>query len=289
MKKHLILIAALFVSSPVFADWDVSTPNGSEAKSLGDDRIRELKTDIGEALEFGGVFPGADATNPRYFYTPSTGTTAFRPTGDDRTTGMLYINKSSGVIEQYNGASWDIVAVSTKPVGVGVAVIPTGSKIPFFQASCPDGWTQDTSAGGRVLRSTNSAGGGVGGSTDISTATFAHSHTVNSHTHDLANHTHTTPAHQHQLDYDSSSGDLPPDDAVGTKIYSLNSDGSVLGAGTSGTSGVTFRQIKNQTENSGSGTSGAPNTNTSGSTAPGTDTQGALNVAYANIIICTAP
>lgn len=103
--KNLLIISglmAIIFVSRCHADWDVTTPAGTEAKSLGDDRIRELKTDIQEALNTYGVFPGTDAANPKYYWTISSGTTVNRPTSVS--TGTLFVNVSSGCIERYLGA-----------------------------------------------------------------------------------------------------------------------------------------------------------------------------------------
>ena len=122
MKRNLYIafLMTLFglVAPYVHATWDVTTPAGSESKSLGDDRIRELKSDIQNALQYEGDFPGDDTSDPRFFYTPSTGTTSQRPTGSTNTAvGMLFINKSSGTIEQYNGSGWDVVATTIPLAG----------------------------------------------------------------------------------------------------------------------------------------------------------------------------
>jgi len=115
MKKCLIafgLLSLIFVSK-IYGVWDITTPAGSEAKSLGDDRIREFKTDVQTSLQFEGDFPGPDTANPRFIYTPSTGTTALRPSGSTNTAvGMLFINRSSGCIEMYMGSgNWQCIGV----------------------------------------------------------------------------------------------------------------------------------------------------------------------------------
>jgi hypothetical protein len=109
MKKLLFGIMAVFVfAGVVCAEWDVTTPAGTEAKSLGDDRIREFKTDIQTALQAEGTFPGVDTSNPRYYWNPSTGTTAQRPSGStEAVNGRVFINTSSNTLEIYNGSSWD--------------------------------------------------------------------------------------------------------------------------------------------------------------------------------------
>ena len=96
------IMAILFVSLS-HATWDVTTPAGTESKSLGDDRIREFKTDVQTALNTYGVFPGTDTANPKYYWTISSGTTINRPS-NSVSTGTLYINVSSGCIERYLGS-----------------------------------------------------------------------------------------------------------------------------------------------------------------------------------------
>ena len=111
MKKSICFAAVLLIfGSRAFAVWDVTTPAGTESKSLGDDRIRELKTDIQTSLQYEGDFPGPDTSDPKFIYTPSTGTSAGRPTGDEAVAGRLYVNISSGVIEQYNGSTWNPIS-----------------------------------------------------------------------------------------------------------------------------------------------------------------------------------
>ena len=108
MKK--ILLASLFLlgSGFAFADWDVTTPLGSDPKSQGDDRIREIKVDVTAALTKEGTFPGADTSDPRFYWNPSTGTTAQRPSGStEAVAGRVFINTSSNTLEIYNGSTWD--------------------------------------------------------------------------------------------------------------------------------------------------------------------------------------
>lgn len=114
MKK--LFIAAFLVAfgpwRPAMATWDETTPAGTEAKSLGDDRIRELKVDVRTALDVEGVFPGTTTASPKFFYTPSTGTTSQRPVGDYAPQGRLFINKTSSTLEQANSdGSWSALSV----------------------------------------------------------------------------------------------------------------------------------------------------------------------------------
>lgn len=53
------------------------------------------------------------------------------------------------------------------------AFFPAGTKLPFYQAAAPTGWTQDTAVNDQVLRVVSGTGGGAGGSWTISGLTVA--------------------------------------------------------------------------------------------------------------------
>lgn len=275
LKKYLGLFILMGMVPPLHATWDVTTPAGSESKSLGDDRIREFKTDIQTSLRYEGDFPGPDTANPRFLYTPSTGTTSQRPSGSTNTAaGMLFVNKSSKTIEQYNGSTWDVIAYTNG--------FPSGSKLLFFQASCPNGWTQDTSVGGQVLRSTNSTGGGTGGTTDpLATITLTHSHTVDPHTHTVSGTTSSDGAHTHTVSVNVGASNFHTPSTAGDLIMSNTPTAYAAGDQRPALSNTT------------SGSNGAHThtySSTSGSATPGTDLKLTnINLAYANVIVCTAP
>ena len=92
--------------------WDTSSPQGSDFISLGAGKIREFKTAVETALQAQGSFPGADASDPKYKWTPERGTTAARP-ATDLVTGQLYLNTTTGTWQRYNGATWDDLTVPT--------------------------------------------------------------------------------------------------------------------------------------------------------------------------------
>ena len=85
-----------------------------------------------------------------------------------------------------------------------IALIPTGTRMPFAQAAAPTGWTQDTSdnATNRMLRVVNTTGNGVGGSHSpiLNNVVPSHTHgfTTNSTNTD---HTHYDPGHAHGGSY----------------------------------------------------------------------------------------
>lgn len=266
--------------------WDVSTPTGSDLVSQGDDRIRELKTAIQEALRGGttdgleALFPGsAPSTAPVFHYRGLKGTTAARPAAGQF---GLYHNETLNTIQRDNGSAWQDVAT----------LIPSGTKMVFYQASAPTGWTA-VAVNDKFLRvvTAGGTGGTTGGSglAPSSTVTLAHSHTVNSHNHGLGSHTHSTPNHQHFFDYvtASTSGDNPINSAALLRSVDSEGDGARYKEDASGTS-VTWREyVYPRTTSGGGSTTGAASGNTDNA-SPGTDSQ-LLNTGfqYADIIIAT--
>lgn len=107
--------------------WDITKPAGGRALNLGDDDIREFKSDVEDSFQAEGSFPGADTSNPAYIHTPSYGNTASRP-ATNLVTGRLYYNTQTKAIERYNsvGPSWDVLDVSgnvvTPLAGAGLVV-----------------------------------------------------------------------------------------------------------------------------------------------------------------------
>ena len=258
--------------------WDKTTPTGSDNAREGDDRIREAKNALEEALSHeDSTFPGASpSTSPIFIPGFLRNTTANRPTGDSLVSGRLFINTTLGIIERYNGSSWDSVSVN----------FASGTKMVFYQASAPTGWTAEA-VNDKFLRvvSSGGTGGTTGGSglAPSSTITLAHSHTVDSHTH-------STPAHTHVLDWNTiSSGSrdfggsgATPADYLGGQVMTIDSlgDDTELKTtyGTGNTQSATVRGYKPQTASGGSGTSG--------SATPGTNSQ-LSNTAfqYADVVI----
>lgn len=90
--------------------WDTTLPLGSEAKSNGDNRIREFKNDVETSLRGNAaegteaIFPGADTANPVFRYRGLKGTTAARPTAGQY---GLYANTTTNTLQRDNGSSWE--------------------------------------------------------------------------------------------------------------------------------------------------------------------------------------
>jgi len=115
--------------------WDATTPAGTDLAREGDDRIREMKAALAEALshEF-STFPGATpGSTPIFIPGFLRGATASRPTGDSLVEGRLYINTSTNVLERYNGSTWDTVFTLPADGGISTAKLAadcvTGAKI----------------------------------------------------------------------------------------------------------------------------------------------------------------
>lgn len=173
--------------------WDITTPAGSDPKSQGDDRIREAKAAIQEALQGGvaegleAIFPGVTPTTaPRFSYRGLKGSTGSRPVAGQY---GLYFDTTRNVLQRDNSSTWDDVGT----------VIPAGTVMPFFQAAAPVGFTQVVSQNDKVLRVVSGVGGGAGGTIATSDGL---SHTIAAH--------HHTIGHKHKLPvaYQNADGDI---------------------------------------------------------------------------------
>lgn len=193
--------------------WDITTPVGTEAVGQGDDRIREMKSDVQDALRgqdtsgVEAIFPGADTASPVYRYRGLKGSTAARPASGDY---GLYMNETLNTIQRDNGSSWVDVAT----------LIPATTVMLFCQAAAPVGWTKLVTQNDKALRVVSGGtGGSAGGTNALSTA--AHTHTIASggaHTHVLAS-AGTTPS----LNY--TAGSIIGSTTDGTELRTLNAGG----------------------------------------------------------------
>lgn len=243
--------------------WDKTTPAGSDPKSQGDDRIRELKTAVEEALQGGttegleAIFPGsAPTTAPRFSYRGLKGSTGSRPVAGQY---GLYFDTTRNVLQRDNSSSWDDVGT----------VIPAGTVMPFFQAAAPVGWTQVVSQNDKVLRVVSTTGGGSGGTIATST-TLAHTHTVAAHHHTIA-HKHAVPVgHVSTTTYiaDSTNWGAGTDAQGSALAYQMAAAGF-------GPQTITYMKTKD---------ADAAN---SGDATPATDSQLAGALAYADVILAS--
>lgn len=188
MRKSLLALLFLaFGAIGVHAGvWDTTTPSGTDPINQGDDRIREMKLAIEEALEWSGVFPGTNPlTSPKYQWTLDQGLQANRPTGN-LASGQLYLSTDTGTIDRYNGSSWTPISTYFAP----------GTKMLFYQSGCPAGWTGvGAVTNDMFVRSvtTNTTGGSTGGTMAASTD-MLHSHADGTYaTSTNADAAHTSP------------------------------------------------------------------------------------------------
>jgi len=122
----------------------------------------------------------------------------------------------------------DADAVTARATLGAQAAFPTGTVIPFFQATAPTGWTQITTYNDGALRVVNTAGGGMGGSIGFSTAmksqpvTGSNSATTLS-TSQIPDHVHNTPLNSWNGHAGSPGSDTPLYTGVSnTQTYGVN-------------------------------------------------------------------
>ena len=170
--------------------WDTAVPAGTDPISSGDDVIRTLKTDLQAAFRAQttdgliGSFPGASAAAPIFAYRGAIGTTAARPAASADV--GLYHNTTLNTIQRCNGAAFVDVAT----------LITSGTKMVFYQAAAPAGWTA-VAVNDKFLRvvTAGTTGGATSGATAASTS-LSHTHTMGNHTHSIS----SDGAHTHDLD-----------------------------------------------------------------------------------------
>lgn len=138
-------------------DWDESSPGDNDFVNQFPANERGFRTDAKGAFNV-----EHDPTEGRHKI--GVGNDATRDAITTWVVGSLWLNTSSSP------------ATLQRVVSIGPVVwekiagpdIPTGTKMSFFQASVPTGWTQDVTQNDKVLRVVNSTGGGTGGSWTIS-------------------------------------------------------------------------------------------------------------------------
>lgn len=142
------------------SNWKKTEPKGNEGISRGAYRIREAKDALQTAMEVEHTWPGGIHKFPY-----GNGVAGYE--------GRWRYNNVTQSIERYTSGAWGAI---TAPQS-----IPSGTKMLFFQASAPSGWTQDTSFGNdeflRVISSGSISSGGTWGTT-TDTLTDVHAHSV---------------------------------------------------------------------------------------------------------------
>ena len=156
---------------------------------------------------------------------------------------------------------------------------PSGTRLPFAQASAPTGWTQDTTQNNKMMRVVSTVGGttgsggtggyGYGGSSDptLMNVVPAHTHAVSATTStESATHTHTDSGHAHNF--------------AGAYANSMGSGNAWPGADTNAT-GTTYTGYANLSTESATHTHSFSTTSDNGSSSTN------WTPMYLNFIICT--
>ena len=185
----------------------------------------------------------------------------------------------------------------------------TGTKLNFYQAAAPTGWTQDTTASlaNRSLRVVTGAGGGTGGSHDLnSPPSIAHTHTGPSHTHTGPSHTHTGSSHTHTHSLSAGAHTLTtaqmpshthsmnaPTSSIGVSWWggsSASGPSSGTSTGSSGSNGSHSHNMSGSIASGGTGATGSSGTGATGSSGTGTSgstTPTAFAPKYVDIILAS--
>jgi len=115
---------------------------------------------------------------------------------------MFWADTVNSLLKMRNGSNTGWVSLGNftlANLGHLTGYFPAGTKMVFYQAAPPPGWTKDTSHNDKALRVVSGSGGGSGGTHALSSPP--------AHTHDLGNHTHTAPeTGSHVL----TKAELPP-------------------------------------------------------------------------------
>jgi len=159
--------------------WNENIPAGTEDKTLGDDRIREFKADIRERLATEHADITGSSGQASLIHLAGRCSVAFY--GTTAEINSLSSPPQYAIAFDTTLKSWKYYTGSAWTRG---DAIPSGTKMLFYQASAPAGWTQDTSVNDKVIRVTSGTGAGTGGSWTITGLnTDSHAHGLNSHTH----------------------------------------------------------------------------------------------------------
>jgi hypothetical protein len=149
---------------------------------------------------------------------------------------------------------------------------PSGTKMVFYQAAAPTGWTIDATVADALIaikggsQAFNAAAGTLAGTWTVPN----HTHNLSSHTHNLASHTHAGPNHNHQIWEEST---YKVWDASGNALaITTGAKANGITVHVSGGDGYVDSYNDWYSKNEGTGQTGAPSNNNSG--GPSTSTSG---------------
>jgi len=272
-----------------------ASPPGGQARSLGDDRIRDAKTDIRERMEKDHymAIAGTDADHGEHekvtFQAP------IAKPSNVANKAFLYGKDVSAKIELH----WedeDGNEIQLTSAGEFIATIPSGKHILFYEDSAPVGWTIKNTLDDKLVFVTKGsvAGGDPGGAAHTSgtwtqpnhthgAGSYAgpsHTHAAGtyvgpSHTHTGPSHTHTGPSHTHKMGvgYVSGTTYFPTNSVHGTSGSFAATRAATITTGTwNPAEAITSAGGTGNTGASGTGATGAQGTGavTGASAAGGT-------------------
>jgi hypothetical protein len=146
---------------------------------------------------------------------------------------------NAGVAGIVSGRIYDWVYDGTNFQVLGQAAeIPTGTKIVFFQAACPSGWTKDVANNDKGLRVVSGTGGGTGGSVAFTTA-FA-SKSVTGTTDGTAITEAQMPSHTHGASFSLSASTTTTSGGFSDFIRPSSTPGATQATGGGATHAHTF-------------------------------------------------
>lgn len=161
------------------------------------------------------------------------------------TNGRGELERIRYLIKQITGKSQWYIDPDSNLSGV----IVSGTKMLFFQAAAPTGWTKLLVDNDKVIRVVSGTGGGGGGSAALSSAiTLAHTHTVASHTHSIT----AGGAHDHGGATGANVGSMAvgatlPNESAVTHTHSITAAVDHDHSGAGGTAPGTDSQLSNIT------------------------------------------
>lgn len=163
------------------SDLDASNPDGTDNANMGDDHIRGIKNVL--VTTFPNISGVVTATH----------------------TELSFVSGVTSAIQtQFSALDTRITSLeSSLPA-------PSGTKLVFYQASPPTGWTQDTANNDYMMRVVSTSGGGTGGSDSPIL-----NNKVASHTHPVTGSTDTDGTHNHPIEWASSSSTTHLDASAG--------------------------------------------------------------------------
>jgi len=185
MKRVFIGLSIILFAVTVYAantrTWNASyelLPADGDNISAGATRIRNLKTDIRERMAHDHYMAVAGTDADHGEHKQSTYRTGDYTCAGTANKGTVYTKDVSAKAELfYCDEDGDEVQMTT---GGAVYPFPSGTTMPFYQASCPTGWTEaaiQANSGARIVAA-GGTGGTSGGITNFQALTHTHTGTM---------------------------------------------------------------------------------------------------------------